>query len=78
MSATHKPRPDPVVCLFLAWLVPGAGHLLLGRPGRHRALQRFLDHVRARERVWIARRIDIARHWRAVQPFDAATAFVWE
>ncbi len=51
---------------------------LLGRPGRHRALQRFLDHVQAHERVWVARRIDIARHWKAVHPFDAASAFVWE
>ncbi len=37
---------------------------LLGRPGRFRALQRFLDHVAAHDRVWICRRIDIARHWR--------------
>jgi peptidoglycan/xylan/chitin deacetylase (PgdA/CDA1 family) len=51
---------------------------LLGRPGRMRALQRFLDHVEHHDRVWIARRIDIARHWKAVQPFDPATAFVWE
>jgi putative urate catabolism protein len=51
---------------------------LLGRPGRMRALQRFLDHVQSHDRVWIARRIDIARHWRHVHPFDAATAFVWE
>ncbi|MBX3600133.1 MAG: allantoinase PuuE [Rubrivivax sp.] len=51
---------------------------LLGRPGRHRALQRFLDHVQAHDRVWVARRIDIARHWSAVHPFDATTAFVWE
>ncbi|GMV74644.1 MAG: polysaccharide deacetylase family protein [Rubrivivax sp.] len=51
---------------------------LLGRPGRMRALQRFLDHVQAHERVWIARRVDIARHWKQVHPFDAASAFVWE
>jgi putative urate catabolism protein len=51
---------------------------LLGRPGRMRALQRFLDHVARHDRVWVARRIDIARHWKAVHPFDAATAFVWE
>jgi putative urate catabolism protein len=51
---------------------------LLGRPGRMRALQRFLDHVQSHDRVWIARRIDITRHWRHVHPFDAATAFVWE
>ena len=51
---------------------------LLGRPGRMRALQRFLDHVQAHDRVWVTRRIDIARHWRAHHPFDAQTAFVWE
>ena len=51
---------------------------ILGRPGRMRALQRFLDHVQAHDRVWVARRIDIARHWRATHPFDANTAFVWE
>lgn len=36
---------------------------LAGRPGRAAALERFLDHVQSHERVWIARRIDIARHW---------------
>ena len=51
---------------------------LLGRPGRMRALQRFLDHVQAHDRVWVAQRVDIARHWQATHPFDAATAFVWE
>jgi allantoinase len=51
---------------------------LLGRPGRMRALQRFLDHVARHDRVWVARRIDIARHWKRVHPFDAAGAFVWE
>ena len=51
---------------------------LLGRPGRFRALQRFLDHIESHDRVWICRRIDIARHWRETHPFDAATAFVWK
>jgi peptidoglycan/xylan/chitin deacetylase (PgdA/CDA1 family) len=41
---------------------------LLGRPARFRALQRFLDHVQAHDRVWITRRIDIARHWMQVHP----------
>ncbi len=50
---------------------------LLGRPGRIRALQRFLDHIERHDRVWVTRRIDIARHWEEVHPFDAATAFVW-
>jgi len=51
---------------------------LLGRPGRLRALQRFLDHVQRHERVWIARRIDIARHWKQAHPFDPNQAFTWE
>ena len=41
---------------------------ILGRPARLRALQRFLDHVQRHEHVWIARRIDIARHWAATHP----------
>jgi OHCU decarboxylase len=36
---------------------------LAGRPGRAAALARFLDFVASHERVWVARRIDIARHW---------------
>lgn len=51
---------------------------LLGRPGRFRALQRFLDHVQQHDRVWVARRIDIARHWKQAHPYDPATAFPWE
>ncbi len=39
---------------------------IAGRPARARALARFLDHVKACGDVWIARRIDIARHWQAV------------
>jgi peptidoglycan/xylan/chitin deacetylase (PgdA/CDA1 family) len=46
---------------------------LLGRPGRFRALQRFLDHVEAHDRVWICKRIDIARHWREHFPAPAVT-----
>ena len=41
---------------------------LVGRPARTAALHRFLDHVQSHERVWVARRIDIAEHWRAVHP----------
>ena len=41
---------------------------LVGRPGRFAALQHFLDYVQKHERVWICRRIDIARHWRATFP----------
>jgi allantoinase len=47
---------------------------LLGRPGRMRGLQKFLDHVAAHDRVWVCRRIDIARHWRREHPFTAPKA----
>ena len=36
---------------------------LAGRPGRAIALARFLDHVQKHDRVWLCRRVDIARHW---------------
>ncbi len=42
---------------------------LLGRPGRMRSLQKFLDYVQGHPQVWICRRLDIARHWRQVHPF---------
>lgn len=41
---------------------------LAGRPGRTAALERFLDYVASHERVWIPRRIDIARHWQETHP----------
>lgn len=41
---------------------------LLGRPGRITALQRFLDHIARHDHVWVAKRIDIANHWRTVHP----------
>ncbi len=44
---------------------------VLGKPGRIGALRRFLDHVQGHEGLWIARRIDIARHWKAMHPFTA-------
>jgi putative urate catabolism protein len=44
---------------------------LLGRPGRFVALQRFLDHIERHDRVWVCRRIDIARHWIAKHPYAA-------
>jgi allantoinase len=38
---------------------------LIGRPGRAPGLSHFLDYVLKFDRVWIARGIDIARHWQA-------------
>ncbi|MGY2061315.1 allantoinase, partial [Nocardia gipuzkoensis] len=29
---------------------------------------RFLDYVQSHEKVWLARRIDIAEHWARVHP----------
>jgi putative urate catabolism protein len=42
---------------------------LVGRPGRAAALARFLDYVQQHDKVWVPRRIDIARHWRARHPY---------
>ena len=44
---------------------------LLGRPGRLRALQRFMDHIARHDRVWVCRRVDIARHWIEHHPAKA-------
>lgn len=45
---------------------------LAGRPGRAGSVARFIDYVRAHDLVWLARRIDIARHWRERHPPPAA------
>jgi putative urate catabolism protein len=42
---------------------------LAGRPARAASLARFLDYVLGHKHVWIARRIDIARHWQATHPY---------
>jgi putative urate catabolism protein len=47
---------------------------LVGRPARLAALARFLDHVQRHEDVWVARRIDIARHWIATHPHQERNA----
>ena len=44
---------------------------LVGRPGRAASLARFLDYAASHDRVWICRRIDIARHWIAEHPFKS-------
>jgi allantoinase len=38
---------------------------ILGHAARTAGLLRFLDHVQSHDKVWICRRIDIARHWAA-------------
>lgn len=44
---------------------------MIGRPGRFRGLQKFLDHIEAHDRVWVTRRIDIANHWAERHPFSS-------
>lgn len=53
-----------------AMLSVGMHCRLLGRPGRFRALQRFLDHIEKHDRVWVCRRVDVARHWIEKHPWQ--------
>ena len=46
---------------------------ILGRPGRIQGLKKFLDYVSTHDHVWVARRDEIARHWRAEHPESEAT-----
>ncbi len=41
---------------------------LVGRPGRIASLARFLDYIKSFDDTWVARRIDIAKHWQQVPP----------
>jgi allantoinase len=42
---------------------------LVGRPGRLASLERFLKYVSRKPKVWITRRIEIARHWLKQHPY---------
>ena len=44
---------------------------LVGRPGRAEGLRKFIDYVKGHKKVWLARRIDIAEHWRGKHPYQA-------
>jgi allantoinase len=41
---------------------------LSGHPGRAKTLIRFIEQIRGHDRIWICRRVDIARHWMAQFP----------
>ena len=47
---------------------------LIGRPGRMAGLLRFLDYLETRDKVWVCRRVDIARHWIENHPYPANKA----
>jgi len=44
---------------------------LIGHPARAVGLERLLDYVIKHKDVWIARRLDIARHWASTHPYPA-------
>ena len=48
------------------WMPPGVEP----DPARIAALARFIEYVKGHEKVWCARRVDIARHWHATHPFS--------
>jgi allantoinase len=41
----------------------------VGHPSRATGVKRVLDHVMKHKDVWVARRIDIAQHWRKCHPY---------
>lgn len=49
----------------------GLHNRLVGRPGRAAGLKRFIAHVLAHDKVWLARRIEIAEHWQKTFPYEA-------
>lgn len=46
----------------------GLHNRIIAHPGRAMGLARALDWLAEQPRVWITRRIDIARHWRRMHP----------
>ena len=68
--ATASTRSMPKATSAPKMMSVGMHCRLLGPPGRIVALQRFLDHVARHDRVWVCRRIDIARHWKQTHPFE--------
>ena len=43
---------------------------LAGRPGRAAAIRRFIEYVKNHSDVWLARRIEIAEHWKTTHPYE--------
>ena len=43
---------------------------IAGRPGRFAAFRRWLEYVLGHDKVWVCRRVDIARHWHEVHPHN--------
>lgn len=43
---------------------------LAGRPARAEAVRRFIEYAQSHDGVWFATRLDIARHWKRVHPYQ--------
>ena len=57
-ESEHQPRMMSV----------GMHMRLIGNPSRAIAVERLFDHIMKHRDVWIARRVEIAKHWRAIHP----------
>ena len=55
-ESAHRPRMMSI----------GMHMRLIGNPSRAVAVERLLDHLNWHRDLWIARRIDIAKHWHAL------------
>ena len=42
---------------------------LIGRPGRVKALEHFIEYTKSHKDVWFAKRVDIAEHWHSNHPY---------
>ncbi|THV02632.1 glycoside hydrolase/deacetylase [Dendrothele bispora CBS 962.96] len=47
----------------------GLHNRCVGRPGRLAAVEKFMQYISSKEGVWVARRDEIARHWREKFPY---------
>ncbi|OAA54375.1 Glycoside hydrolase/deacetylase, beta/alpha-barrel [Niveomyces insectorum RCEF 264] len=43
---------------------------IVGKPGRARQLQKFLDYISEKPDVWVCTRAEIAAHWRSKFPYE--------
>lgn len=43
---------------------------LIGKPGRVKALEKFMEYISTKPDVWIATRRDVALYWREKYPYD--------
>lgn len=47
---------------------------IVGKPGRARQMQKFLEYIDAKPHVWVCTRAEIAEHWRAKYPYQSASS----